>query len=85
VVLRIRHGDGIGRRLEPLASRLRSLRCWPQSRVLGCQYFHYTLCACRRCASGASIAEYILVVGLTCGALVLSFVRSADVAMPDVR
>jgi hypothetical protein len=35
--------------------------------------------------TGASIAEYILVVGLTCGALVLSFVRSADVAMPDVR
>lgn len=34
--------------------------------------------------TGASIAEYILIVSLVSGALILSFVRSAYLAMPDV-
>ncbi len=35
--------------------------------------------------TGASIAEYILIVSLTGGALILSFVRFAHPATPDVR
>ncbi len=35
--------------------------------------------------TGASIAEYILIVGLTGGALILSFVRFAHPAMPNIR
>ncbi len=35
--------------------------------------------------TGASIAEYILIVSLTGGALILSFVRFAHPAMPDIR
>jgi len=35
--------------------------------------------------TGASIAAYILIVSLSGGALILSFVRSAYPAMPDIR
>ncbi len=35
--------------------------------------------------TGASIAEYILIVSLTGGALILSFVRPAHLAKPYVR
>ncbi len=35
--------------------------------------------------TGASIAEYIVIVSLVVGALILSFVRPAYLARPDVR